>query len=369
MSLRHISLLTFFTAGTILLTALVYLTLSRQVLYCAHKTPESAPKQVPQLDKLAYDRKMLALAHVSTTTISKLVLAPTPGDRTLSSFTESSLASSTIRQWPTRSTYPNAGALLPFNRIVAYYGNFYSKGMGILGEADASSTLAKLQKAAAEWSEADPSTPVIHAIDYIAVAAQDRPGKDGKYRIQMPDNQIDKALEMARQVNGIVILEMQIGFSTLQRDLPSLEKYLSMPQVHLALDPEFSMKHKGAPGDEIGTFSSADINYAAQYLQGLVQKHNLPPKILIVHRFTEEMVTGYRNIKPLPEVQIVMDMDGWGYGARKVGTYERVIMDEPVQFTGFKIFYKNDMKPPSTRLMTPKEVLELTPAPSFIQYQ
>ena len=42
---------------------------------------------------------------------------------------------------------------------------------------------------------------------------------------------------------------------------------------------------------------------------------------------------------------------------------------EPVQFAGFKIFYKNDMKPPSDRLLTPGDLLKLTPRPIFIQYQ
>jgi hypothetical protein len=185
----------------------------------------------------------------------------------------------------------------------------------------------------------------------------------------MPDDQIDKAIEIANKVNGIVILDVQVGLSTLQAELPVYEKYFSMPNVHLAIDPEFSMKDGVAPGKEIGTFSSADINYAAQYLAQLVQANDLPPKILIVHRFTEDMVTGYKNITPLPEVQIVMDMDGWGFGAKKINTYNTVVASEPVQFTGFKLFYKNDILPPSTRMLTPSEVLELQPAPSFIQYQ
>jgi hypothetical protein len=174
---------------------------------------------------------------------------------------------------------------------------------------------------------------------------------------------------MANEIDGIVILEIQIGLSTFQKEIPLLEKYLSLPNVHLAIDPEFSMKTGDVPGDVIGTVSSADINYAADYLASLVQTHDLPPKILVIHRFTHNMVTGYQNIKPLPEVQMVMVMDGWGFGAKKINTYKQVIYSEPVQFTGFKIFYKNDLKPPSTRLLTPAEVLELTPSPSFIQYQ
>ena len=88
-----------------------------------------------------------------------------------------------------------------------------------------------------------------------------------------------------------------------------------------------------------------------------------------MHRFTRNMVTGYQNITPLPEVQIVMDMDGWGDPAKKLNTYRSFIASEPVQFTGFKLFYKNDLKPPSTRLLTPAEFLKLTPRPSFIQFQ
>ena len=114
---------------------------------------------------------------------------------------------------------------------------------------------------------------------------------------------------------------------------------------------------------------ASDINWSANYLAGLVQKNNLPPKVLIVHRFTQPMVKNYALIAPLPEVQIVIDMDGWGSPARKIGTYKAFITTEPVQFTGFKLFYKNDLKAPSTRLLSPAEVLTLKPQPSFIQYQ
>lgn len=35
--------------------------------------------------------------------------------------------------WPVKYGYPLPGAIFPFNRVVAYYGNFYSKKMGVLG--------------------------------------------------------------------------------------------------------------------------------------------------------------------------------------------------------------------------------------------
>ncbi len=143
-----------------------------------------------------------------------------------------------------------------------------------------------------------------------------------------------------------------------------------MPQVHLAIDPEFAMAPSGKkPGTVVGTVDATDINWAANYLAGLVRANNLPPKVLIVHRYTQAMVTNYKNIKPLPEVQMLMDMDGWGSPTRKIGTYQAYEYLNPVQFTGFKLFYKNDIFPPSPRMMTPTEVLKLTPRPSFIQYQ
>jgi hypothetical protein len=307
------------------------------------------PKPPPVLDKSAYDLKMQVLANngpISTTT-----------------------ATSTRKAWPTQAPYPNVGAILPFKRVIAYYGNFYSKGMGALGEFPREEMLAKLKAAAAEWEAADPATPVVPAIHYIVVTAQSAPQADGMYRLRMPDSQIDHALELAKEVGGIVFIDFQVGKSTLEKELPQYEKYFAMPNVHLGIDPEFSMKTGHKPGTVIGEFDAADINYAANYLAQLVRTHNLPPKILIVHRFTKEMVTNYKKITPLPEVQIVMHMDGWGDKAKKIGTYTHVVAAEPVQFTGFKIFYKNDMLPPSTGLLTPTDLLKLSPRPIYIQYQ
>lgn len=323
------------------------------------------PKWPLPLDIAGYNARLLALAHVATT--SPWYAAFMEGTTTLAG----QAASTTVPRprWPVVRALPQGGALLPFNRIVAYYGNFYSTQMGILGQYDEATVLAKLKDQAAAWAAVDPSTPVVPAIEYIDVTAQGSAGSDGKYRARMSDTQVDKAIEMAKKVNGIVILDIQVGLSSVQAELPLLDKYWAMPNVHLALDPEFAMHNGTPPGRAIGSMDAADINWAAQYLAKFVDEHQLPPKILIVHRFTEDMVTNYKQIKPLPEVEVVMQMDGWGGPARKINTYNTVINPEPVQFTGFKLFYKNDLKEEPPRLMTPEEVLRLTPAPIFIQYQ
>jgi hypothetical protein len=80
------------------------------------------------------------------------------------------------------------------------------------------------------------------------------------------------------------------------------------------------------------------------------------------------MVTGAGQVRTRPEVQIVMNMDGFGGPAKKADSY-KLVAREPVQFMGFKIFYKNDQAGKGGRLMEKKEVLKLFPSPVYIQYQ
>ena len=272
-------------------------------------------------------------------------------------------------KWPVKTAYPLPGAILPFKTIIAYYGNLYSKQMGILGELPRKPMLEKLKTEMEKWQAADSTLDVQPALHYIAVTAQQDPGKAGKYRLRMPFHQIDSVLSMAREINALVFLDIQVGLSTLQSEVPEFEKYLLMPNVHLGIDPEFSMKTGHAPGKVVGNFDAADINYTTDYLAKLVKEHGIPPKILVVHRFTQRMVTNYQQIITRPEVQVVMHMDGWGEPARKINTYKMFIQKEPVQFTGFKLFYKNDTKKSNSRLLTPEELLKLSPRPVYIQYQ
>lgn len=258
---------------------------------------------------------------------------------------------------------------LATSRIVGYYGNFYSKRMGILGEYPPEVMLRMFKQELQKWRQADPHTQVIPAIEYIAIVAQKDPGADGKYRAVMPDKEIDKAIRLAEQINGIVILDVQVGRSSLAAELPKLERYLRMPNVMLAIDPEFSMPQGTKPGSRIGTIDGNEINYAIDYLSNLVQRYNLPPKVLVVHRFTQRMVTNHQRIRPNSSVQVVMDMDGFGSQSLKRDSYRYFIAAEPVQYTGIKLFYKQDTKGNPSELFTPEQILKLKPTPKFILYQ
>src|SRR6185503_1555906 len=253
----------------------------------------TAPVTYPPLDKHLYDSLMKRLANGDTT-----------------------------GRWPVKNApYPLPGAILPFKRVVAYYGNLSAKKMGIVGELPPDQMLAKLKGEVKHWEKADPQTPVQPALHYIAVVAAGFPGKDNKYINRMPDKKIDSAVRLAKRAHAILFLDIQVALSNIHAELPKLEKYWEMPQVHCGIDPEFSMKDGTHPGKKIGTYDAADVNYVSGYLANVVRKYHLPPKIFIVHRFTRKMLTNYQNITLHPEIQFVMDMDGFGNPDLKTGTY------------------------------------------------
>ena len=256
------------------------------------------------------------------------------------------------------------GSLLPGCRVVAYYGNPMSKRMGILGEIKPDSMLARLAKQAAAYAAVDSARPALPALELIATVAQAGPGKSGLYRARMPDTLIARVMGWAEAHHYLVILDIQTGRSTVAAEMVPLMKYLARPYVHLALDPEFSIGAKKIPGKVIGRMDAADVNIASSMLASLVDSLKLPPKMLIVHRFTTPMVSNHQKIKLDPRVQIVIDMDGFGAPRLKYGSYKAYVHDRPVQYAGFKLFYKND-KP----MLTPAQVMEMDPVPLFIMYQ
>ena len=292
------------------------------------------------------------------------MLGPSSGDKHLA---YKGLGSPYDSLWPPKMPTPLPGSILPAKRIVAFYGNPTSKKMGILGEFEPDVMLAKLDTEVGEWNKLDPSHPVQPALHLIAIVAQGDPGKNGKYRLRMDSTLIEKVYGWAKKKNAILFVDVQVGHSTLQEELPWLKRFLMRPEVHLGIDPEFSMKGTTlAPGKKIGTYDAADVNYAIKFLADLVDEYKLPPKILIVHRFTKTGVTNVANIKTDPKVQFVMDMDGFGDPWLKRDSYYTYVKKDPVQFAGWKQFskLKND-HPPTSRA----DILRLWPAPLYIQVQ
>ena len=272
--------------------------------------------------------------------------------------------------WPAGPT-PAAGAILPKSRIVAYYGNPHSRKMGVIGEYPEQQMLGMWDRTVASWKAADPKTPVVPAIHLVTVVAQGAPGPDGLWVRREDSTMIEKTYKWARSRNGILFLDIQAANSTVQKELPRLLPWLARPDVHLGIDPEFYMHYEreGArPSSKIGMMMASDVNYVIRTLDKLVTEKKIPPKILVVHRFTKKMVPDAENIRPTKNVQVVMHMDGWGPPWLKFDSYRDYVVAHPVQYTGFKIFYHNDTKK-GDALLTPRELLQLRPQLSYVQYQ
>jgi hypothetical protein len=272
------------------------------------------------------------------------------------------------RGWPVEMPEFMDESILPCNRIVAYYGNPLSRRMGVLGEYETEEMLRRFRNQIEEWNRGDPDHPVQPALHLVAVVAQQEAGTSGHYRTIMRDTLIERVYSWAQEAGAILFVDIQVGTDDIRTLLPRMEHFLVRPDVHLGVDPEFMMKDGSVPGRRIGTMDAADINYASEYLANLVREHNLPPKVFVVHRFTQNMVTNYRNIELRPEVQIVMHMDGWGRPFLKRDTFHRFVQREPVQYVGFKIFYHHDARE-GDPLLGPRDLLQLWPQSVYIQYQ
>jgi hypothetical protein len=260
------------------------------------------------------------------------------------------------------------GAVLPCNRVIVYYGNPASKKMGALGEFPRDEMLARLTRQVNQWKEADPNTPVVPGLHLVAVVAQGAPGPSGKYRTQVRDAVVDSIHKMAQSINGVLFVDVQVGTDDIRSIMPRFDSILKAPDIHFAVDPEFYMRGGVVPGRKIGTMYAADINWVMDRLTQIVRENNLPPKMLIIHRFTRGMVPDVQNVRLRPEVQLVMHMDGWGAPWLKYDSYRDYVVRYPAQFTGWKNFYHNDTKK-GDPLTTPRDLLQLWPEPLYIQYQ
>lgn len=256
------------------------------------------------------------------------------------------------------------GSLLPKHRLLLFYGFPGNADMGILGEYDQARLLEMLREQAAMYEEADPSRPVKIAFEVIASVAQKDPQADGSYLLDAPSSLLDDYTQFAEENDILLFFDVQIGRRTVQTEVEGLRPWLEKPFVHLALDPEFSMREGQIPGDHIGQVDGADVTWTQKYLADLTKQLQLPPKVLIVHQFSHSMIENKDTIAPVAGVQLVIDMDGHGSPDLKRGTYNAVITEEPIEFHGIKLFYGQD-----NPLMTPEEVLDLSPVPDLIIYQ
>ncbi|MBA2518854.1 MAG: hypothetical protein H0V24_04255 [Chloroflexia bacterium] len=259
---------------------------------------------------------------------------------------------------------PMVDGLLPHFRILTYYGHPHDANMGIVGEHAIEDVHRLLIEEAERYEIADPDREVIAAFELIATVAQRVPGADGTYILDTDIKTLTEWVNYAADHDMLVFLDVQIGRGSVAAELEKVRSLLLRPNVHLAIDPEFAVADGQTPGDHIGSVWAESITYAQNELAALVEAHNLPPKVLIVHQFREDMIKEKETLRPVPGVQLVIDADGFGDPDLKTSVYNILVRDEPVEFGGIKLFYRQD-KP----LMEPSDVVDLNPSPDLVIYQ
>ena len=260
------------------------------------------------------------------------------------------------------------GLILNDHLLVTWYGNPNSNRMGILGERKGAELAAGLKQQAAAYAKLT-TKQIMIAYHLVAVVAQGAPGADDKYRRRESPKIMRALLEDARANGFKLIVDVQPGHSTVADEVNWLKPFLAEPDVYLALDPEFSMIDGIVPGKKIGIMRAADINAGIEIVERIIQENHLPPKVVIVHQFTWNMLPDKLKVRSSSLVDVVLDMDGFGDRTLKLSTYRAVLRQVPIrstgfEFMGFKLFYKQD-----TNLMSPANVMALKPTPSVIIYQ
>lgn len=253
-------------------------------------------------------------------------------------------------------------SVLRYNLLVTWYGNPHTPKMGVLGEYFGEE-LAKGLADQAKAYQAVTEKRVQAAYELVAIVAQGTAGADGMWRRRESAKVIDQMLAEARAHHFKLVLDVQVGHSTVQKEVEHLRKYLEEPDVYLALDPEFHMWEGQQPGRVIGHTLADDINYSIDLLDDIIRAKNLPPKVLIVHQFTMNMLPDKDNVKDGRMVDVALDMDGWGDRPLKLATY-RMVTRTPLEYLAIKLFYRKD-----TNILAPAEAVALKPAPAVVIYQ
>jgi hypothetical protein len=248
--------------------------------------------------------------------------------------------------------------LFPRHRVVGFYG---MPNLDALGAGPPEVVGRRLLEVARSYAR--PGRPVLPMFELIATIAHPFPTPSGLYRTRQDDEVVRRYLQAVRRIDGILVLDVQPGRADFVDELRHWERYLRLPDVGVALDPEFSMGPGQVPGRQLGRTDAAAINRASAYVAGIVRRHRLPQKLFMVHQFRDSMIGDKARVATRPGLAFAWNADGFGVRSAKLEDYRSYTRDRRFH-PGLKLFYDNDVD-----LMTPREVLRLEPAPLVVNYQ
>jgi hypothetical protein len=252
--------------------------------------------------------------------------------------------------------------LFPDRRVVAFYGNPRDDELGALGIGTPAHAAKRLLRQARPYDRK--TRGVLPAMELISTVATAAPGPSGLYRDHVAAPTIAKYLQAARRAHALLVLDIQPGRAQFGPEIERLARWLGEPDVGLALDPEWHVPADQLPGKVIGSTDADVVNAAASYLSKIVRERDLPEKLLLVHRFTNDMIARAERLREFPGVRTVVNVDGFGSQTVKVAKYKNFVASTPHVGRGFKLFYKEDL-----HTMSPKQVMALTPRPDVVVYE
>jgi hypothetical protein len=266
---------------------------------------------------------------------------------------------------PSPKELPRGGrTLFPDYRLVGFCGTPNAPALGAL-QGNLTAQAKVLEAQASRYG----GRPLLPVFELIAVVVQSGAGPDGKYRRRVDNATVDKYLQTARASKGILLLNIQPGQSDFLTEVKAFESYLREPDVGVALDPEWAMKPKQTPGRFFGQTDGETINEVGAYLSTIVQEGNLPEKALVFHQVNRGVLKDEVELKPVPGVAYIKSVDGLGPVHSKIETYDYLMKTTRAGVhAGFKLFFDEDCRN-GNRLMTPKEVLALSPQPEYVMYE
>jgi hypothetical protein len=261
---------------------------------------------------------------------------------------------------------PRGGrTVFPRNRLVGFCG---TPGAPALGElrGDLAAKAEEIERRGALFDDGRQILPVF---ELIAVVVQAWPGSDGKHRHRVEPSVVDEYLRAARRARALLLLNIQPGQSDFLTEAKAFEAFLREPDVGLALDPEWAMRPDQHPGDVYGQTTGAAVNGVVDFLAALVAEGNLPEKVLVFHEVVKKVVKDEPSMRALPGVIIVKSIDGLGPAPAKMATYDYLMKrSAPDVHPGFKLFFDEDTQN-GGHLMTPEQVLGLSPRPEYVMYE
>jgi hypothetical protein len=256
--------------------------------------------------------------------------------------------------------------VFPRYRLVGYAGLTGASTLGRLGTGPLDQRVSELERRAADYAGGREIMPVL---EVIATIVQGSPGRDGRYRIRISDKQIETYLQAAREHKALLLLNIQPGRSEFLPEAKSYERWLKLPDVGVALDPEWAMDPGQVPGRAYGHSTGAELDQVASYLSGLVEENDLPQKVMVYHQVARSVLRAESKLRPHEGVVMIKSVDGLGPPGSKINTYRYVNQTTPrFVHAGFKLFFTEDRRNHG-RLMTPKEVLALKPRPEYVMYE